>query len=274
MSRIAPAGLALALLVAPALAHAQVTVPVNPFGAYLRVDPVDSAQPAVVLSLAGLGLAAGTSIRIDPQGDFDNGPGGDTFKSMFGVFSASPTLLDPTLVQRVPDALGAGRNSISGQTCPSLLPTDIPEDFGIPDTGTVVTIPAGATHLFLQPSECYFADNSDPDGDYAARISVVTADVAPAAPAGLWFRAPWPNPARERVSLGFGLPAAGRVRLAVHGVDGRTVRVLSDGALAAGRHDIAWDARDARGHAVPAGVYFARLEIAGAVLERRFAIVR
>ncbi len=47
--------------------------------------------------------------------------------------------------------------------------------------------------------------------------------------------------------------------LTVHDVAGRVVRRLDGGALPAGRHPIAWDARDDGGRRVPAGVYLVRL---------------
>ena len=67
---------------------------------------------------------------------------------------------------------------------------------------------------------------------------------------------------------------ADRVRLSVHDVRGRLVRSLSDQQLAAGRHEIRWDGRDAAGARVAAGVYFFRLRAAGLVYSRPVVLTR
>jgi hypothetical protein len=86
-------------------------------------------------------------------------------------------------------------------------------------------------------------------------------------PDRLMLAEPWPNPG-DRMVLAFGVPAAGpagaQVRLELVGVDGRRVRTLVDGPYGAGRHETTWDGRDDQGRPVPPGVYFARLEGAGA----------
>jgi hypothetical protein len=57
----------------------------------------------------------------------------------------------------------------------------------------------------------------------------------------------------------YSLPAPGRTRLSVYGVDGRRVIGLRDEAQSAGDHRAEWDGRDDGGHRVPPGVYFAEL---------------
>ncbi|MBN1826819.1 MAG: right-handed parallel beta-helix repeat-containing protein [Candidatus Eisenbacteria bacterium] len=71
---------------------------------------------------------------------------------------------------------------------------------------------------------------------------------------------PAPNPFNPATTFRFGLPEAGRIRIAIHDVTGRRVAVLAEGRYGAGRHEAVWDGRDASGHAVPSGVYFARME--------------
>jgi len=62
-----------------------------------------------------------------------------------------------------------------------------------------------------------------------------------------------PNPCRDRLDVRFRLPAAERVRLTVLDVSGRRVATLADGMLAAGVHQVTWNARGAG--AIPPGVY-------------------
>lgn len=80
-----------------------------------------------------------------------------------------------------------------------------------------------------------------------------------AAPARLALAPPSPNPARSATRLSFTLPRAGHARLELLDAQGRIVRTLFDGPAAAGANESAWDLRDARGGAVPAGLYFAQL---------------
>ncbi|MBI5171026.1 MAG: hypothetical protein HZA61_16190 [Candidatus Eisenbacteria bacterium] len=82
-----------------------------------------------------------------------------------------------------------------------------------------------------------------------------------------------PSPARSAARLAFTLPAAGRARLAVYALDGRLVRVLADGVLAAGAHAPTWDLRDGGGARVPVGVYFVRLESGARSAQRRLVVV-
>ena len=71
-----------------------------------------------------------------------------------------------------------------------------------------------------------------------------------------------PNPFRRDVELSFRLDAPQRVRLAVHDLAGREVRVLFEGD-AAGAMRLTWDGRDGTGRRLAPGLYVARLERAG-----------
>lgn len=101
------------------------------------------------------------------------------------------------------------------------------------------------------------------------------ADVSPRPePQGLSFASAEPNPSSGRVRFRFAVPAAGRVSLTIHDTQGRRVRRVLDGDLAAGGHRAAWDGLDAAGRPAGAGVYFATLEAAGHAVVRRVARLR
>ncbi len=85
----------------------------------------------------------------------------------------------------------------------------------------------------------------------------------PDLPISVQFAVPRPNPARGSSELAFALPAPAAVRLDVLDVQGRLVRSLVRDELPAGAHAAAWDGRDGHGSAVAAGVYYARLRLAG-----------
>jgi hypothetical protein len=78
-----------------------------------------------------------------------------------------------------------------------------------------------------------------------------------------------PNPFTGQARIGFALPEAARVRLAVYDVLGREVIVLVDGAREAGRHEAVLD-----GGALPAGVYLVRLAAGPFVQAQRVTLVR
>jgi hypothetical protein len=83
-----------------------------------------------------------------------------------------------------------------------------------------------------------------------------------------------PNPFNPLTEVVFDLARSGTVRLTVHDVRGRLVRVLRDGSLPAGRHTESWDGRDAAGREVASGTYLLRLETADTRDERKLARVR
>jgi hypothetical protein len=95
-------------------------------------------------------------------------------------------------------------------------------------------------------------------------------------PARLSLGQNFPNPFNPTTTLSFTVPAdAGRVTLTVHGVTGQVVRTLVDtDGLPAGPHTAVWDGRDADGHAVSSGVYFARLSAGGHTRATKMALLK
>ena len=98
--------------------------------------------------------------------------------------------------------------------------------------------------------------------------------VAPAGPAGLALAPNAPNPFRDRTLLGFSIAQAADVRLRIFDVTGREVRTLVNERLAAGRHSVRWDGRDAAGRTVAPGVYLQALDAGGARLGARLVRMR
>jgi hypothetical protein len=68
-----------------------------------------------------------------------------------------------------------------------------------------------------------------------------------------------PNPFRNQLALSFSLPQAGHVRVQIFAIDGRLVRTLADGELAAGPHSLIWNVE--RG--TPPGMYFYKVRASG-----------
>lgn len=161
-----------------------VDIPLPATATYLHVCRFDPAANAAGIDLAALGISPGDAIGLQVIGDWDatfypvEDPG-DVQTGTWAVFSTSNVLLDGGHAHRVPGAIAAGSPNTTPPTfnC-NQEPTDIPEDFSVPaDTPRVLVVPAGATHLFTSPADWNFFDNTDPDGDYALRITTMAISV-------------------------------------------------------------------------------------------------
>jgi hypothetical protein len=108
---------------------------------------------------------------------------------------------------------------------------------------------------------------------WGAAISCAGDCVDPGLTAGGELKLRSRNPCRSPVQLTFSLPRAAPVRLTVHDLTGRRVATPFAGTAAVGEHTYSWQAGDGpRG--CPAGVYFARLEVAGSVITRKLVLRR
>ena len=91
--------------------------------------------------------------------------------------------------------------------------------------------------------------------------------------AGLGLRVT-PNPFNPRTTITLASAGAGALTVDVLTVDGRRVRRLWDGVVAAGPWSGDWDGRDDRGRPVAAGVYLVSARGAGGTACARAALVR
>lgn len=97
-----------------------------------------------------------------------------------------------------------------------------------------------------------------------ARFGAATAAPAlPPPPERLALSAVRPNPFASSTRIEFTMPRSGDVRLSIHDVSGRRVRVLVSGSRDAGAHRQVWDGRTATGERAAPGVYFVRLTALG-----------
>jgi hypothetical protein len=84
------------------------------------------------------------------------------------------------------------------------------------------------------------------------------------------------GPALQRPHLAllrFALPRPTAGTIAVFSPQGALIRTILSGELAAGEHACAWDGRDEREQAVPAGEYIVRLEVAERVVTSRRVVI-
>ena len=141
-----------------------------------------SVPSSIPIALAALGISGGDTIQLEQLGSFYDGTYGygpginalslQTSTEMIGVFSSSDVLWAPNVLNRVPGAIDAGIPVVTWNTYFGNMSTDIPQDFRI--ANTIVQVPLGANYLFVAAEDIYYSDNSDPDGDYAVRITPLT----------------------------------------------------------------------------------------------------
>ncbi len=105
------------------------------------------------------------------------------------------------------------------------------------------------------------------------RANTVSADNI-TVPARLTTEPVRPNPFNPSTSISFSLPAAQRVRVTVHDLEGKLVATLLDEQRAAGPHSAVWDGHDAAGRAAASGTYVFRIEADGVTATRRAMLVK
>jgi hypothetical protein len=101
-----------------------------------------------------------------------------------------------------------------------------------------------------------------------------TLAVDDALPRELAFALASPNPAHAGAVMRFALPSAAHVSIALYDAAGRQVRELANSDFAAGTFTRAWDGSDAAGAAAPSGLYFARMQSGGRLMNARFVLTR
>ncbi len=94
-----------------------------------------------------------------------------------------------------------------------------------------------------------------------------------ALPQGFALGQNYPNPFNPSTVIPYQLPTAAHVRLEVFNVLGQRIETLVNEERPAGVHTAVWDATDAAGQAVAAGVYIYRLRGAGVELTRRMVLI-
>ena len=199
------------------------------------------------------GQASG-DYRYTNAGPFSSG----VLTGIGGSITNFPFALSATLPVNVPfavelrvEASGSGYGNYAtnpgSSTSDAGSPIAGPLDTGLmldEVNGQVITMPAGYT--LNAPS-------------WGITNNVVAVGDTPA-PAGLRLANAGANPFTREARVSLDLPRAGRVRVAVFGVTGRTVRTLVDEWLPAGRRDLVWDGRGPQGAAAPSGLYFVQAE--------------
>lgn len=130
-----------------------------------RLNDFGSSTPTA-LSLQAMGLASGDTIELSAVGRIESGVAAT--HTLLGLFSSNATILGTTAPLRVPGA-------VASDAPPVVTPANVAEDFVIPQSGMLVTVPAGANWLFVGANELEtfswrVGDNADSDGDFGVVV--------------------------------------------------------------------------------------------------------
>lgn len=94
-------------------------------------------------------------------------------------------------------------------------------------------------------------------------------DDGPAAPERFELLQNYPNPFNARTTIAFVMPSRGRVTVEIFNLLGQRVDGLLDSDLAAGRHEMTWDAGDRQ-----SGVFFYRVAVDGLTRTGRMVLLK
>ncbi len=104
-------------------------------------------------------------------------------------------------------------------------------------------------------------------GDPATRVQTPEPEIALPAESRLY--APYPNPFNAATRLHFDLCKSAPVKLELYNIRGERVSVLVDQPLAAGRHEVTWQAATQA-----SGIYFVRLQMPDRILQKKVMLIK
>jgi hypothetical protein len=247
----------------------------------MSTDDPDSASKPVQLSGTVLDHAQPSldSLNVTTAGAIDwgtraGGSFGDTtvtvFDEAYGALKARLSIGGATI------SGGSGRFGLVGASFPTLVAASgVRFTIHFDDNGAAPDTTYQATLTFNT------ADEPLPGATPLTPLTItLTAHRMDATGVGdppvrtLAFLAPRPNPLSGGCTIGFDLPRAADAELSIFDLGGRRVATLATGPQDAGRHLLHWDATDATGTRLGAGIYFARFHTAGLDRTARLVVLR
>ncbi len=149
-------------------------------------------------------------------------------------------------------------------------------DWSITASAGPIDLAAGATDTigFAMLAGESLSDLKANAGDAEDRwVTLSVKENNPAAPSVLDMRLS-PSFFTGKGAICFSLPAAAHTRIDIFDISGRRVRTLINGNFNSGQHEIYWNGKDHKGHAVSKGVYFVSLTAGDAKIVHKAVIVR
>jgi hypothetical protein len=100
----------------------------------------------------------------------------------------------------------------------------------------------------------------------------------PEVPAQFRLLQNYPNPFNPQTTIGYQLPTAAKVELAIYNILGQKIRSLISERQTAGSYEIRWDGKNDAGIPVASGIYLYKLKAGnlsgGVQLEKSFVQIR
>jgi hypothetical protein len=159
---------------------------------------------------------------------------------------------------------------------------------GISYAETLASGPYDSTFLWTVPNKdfshcrikivCIDADqnrSSDAsDADFATSSQTDVVGTASSLPQTLVLFQNQPNPFNPATEIRFGVPEETMVSLQVFSVEGRLIRVLTEGRYPPGYYSAFWDGKDTNGGSVSSGVYLYRLVTEKEALTKKMLMLK
>lgn len=137
--------------------------------------------------------------------------------------------------------------------------------------------PLDPSHVTSAGGAPYYLGETDPANIDLVEIDASQSQSVPEREVhagGVHLMAPFPNPARESVTLRFRCPAPSEAELTIVDATGAIVRRVARGHYAAGLHTFTWDGRDGSGRRLPSSAYFCRLKTPRGAHQKQILLVR
>ena len=139
-------------------------------------------------------------------------------------------------------------------------------DYGLGDLPVI----AFAVH---QPTQTLVIGTSGSGVFLSVNFSISTAiedeQIGTEIPTAFSLESNYPNPFNPQTTIPFNIKESGHVRVAVYDMLGREVGMLIDGALAAGTHQVTWEAGDR-----PSGTYLVRMDAGGQTFTKTMILLK
>ena len=119
----------------------------------------------------------------------------------------------------------------------------------------------------------FVGTTTDETGHFALPLQTFSTEKGTALPMDFALGQNYPNPFNPSTIIPYQLSASTHVRLEVFNMLGQRLATLVDAEQSAGAHTAQWDATDAAGRAVGAGVYIYRLSGGGVSVSQRMVLV-
>lgn len=100
------------------------------------------------------------------------------------------------------------------------------------------------------------------------------ADEAKGIPSEFSLKQNYPNPFNPSTTISIDVPRRAHVRIDICTIEGRMLRVLVDGDLDAGYHNVVWDGCDEKGTRVSSGIYFYQMRSGSYFQSRKMMLLK